>query len=209
MSWSEYAQAARELAELRRADAATEADRASLSETAEGDLDKLGKHLVAQKANLTDLAKTLRLPAPWFGRAERSPVTDLAVALHHSADAANAADVAARAAEDAATRPLLLPDFSPVARNALLYLIAAIIGWLLQCGLLSFNSETEFSVIAWSLCGLPAIAFFLGFGLVATVGQPRIGSGYPKNVQLGGAICFVGMPVAWIVLVALMQFIRP
>jgi hypothetical protein len=208
VSWSEYARAARDLAELRRAEEAAAADRAAVSRTAGDDLDKLASHLDAQKDLLHRLAGTLKLPEPWTGTADRSSVTDVSQALHLAADAANAADVEARRAETIGTRPILFPDASPTARNALIYGAWAGVGWLLQCGLMSASQETNFDTLAWSLCGLPALAFFAGYITVATVGQPRVGAGLPKQARLGGAICFVGMPVAWIALIAVLNIIR-
>lgn len=208
MSWSEYARAARDLAELRRAEDAAAADRAEVSRTAADDLDRLTRHLEAQEDLLHRLARTLKLPAPFIGKADRSSVTDVAQALHLAADAANAADVEARRAEHIGTRPILLPDASPTARNALIYGGWAGLGWLLQCGLMTFSDETDFGVLAWSLCGLPAIAFFAGYLTVSTLGQPRVGGDLPKQARLGGVICFGGMTLAWIALIAAFSFLR-
>jgi hypothetical protein len=208
VSWAEYTRAARELADVRRDDAAADADRAAVLRTANDDLEKLTKHLTAQERFLVNLAKTLRLPAPFIGPASRSSVTDVAQALHRAADAANAADAEARLAERVATRPLLLPDASPGARNGAIYGAWAFLGWLLQCGLVSFSSLTDFGAVAWSLCGLPALAFFGGYITVSTLGQPRVGAGYPRQPRLGGAICFGGMLLAWIALIAFFSFIR-
>jgi hypothetical protein len=202
VSWSDYARAARELAELRRVEDAAAADRAAVTRTAADDLDNLTRHLEAQQDLLHKLAGTLKLPEPWIGRADRSSVTDVAQALHLAADAANAADVEARRAEHIGTRPILLPDVSPTTRNVIVYSGWAGLGWLLQCGLLVAGEENDFGTIAWSLCGLPAIAFFAGYLTVATVGQPRVGARPPKQARLGGAICFIGMPLLWIALVA-------
>jgi hypothetical protein len=208
VTWAEYTQAARELAELRRGDAATHADRTALAQSANADLTELTRHLAAQQTHLVNLAKTLRLPEPWFGTVARSPVTNLPEALHRAADAANAADDEARAAEQAGSRPLLLPDLAPTGRNALIYGGCALVGWLFQCALVSFGPETDFGTIAWSLCGLPALAFFAGYLTVSTLGQPRVGKAYPKDVRLGGLICFVGMPLAWIALIAGFALLR-
>jgi hypothetical protein len=208
VSWAEYTRAARELAEMRRADAVAEADQAAVLRTANDDLEKLTKHLTAQERFLVNLAKTLRLPEPFIGPASRSSVADVAQALHRAADAANAADAEARQAERTATRPLLLPDASPGVRNAAIYGAWAFLGWLLQCGLSFLGPETDFGSVAWSLCGLPALAFFGGYITISTLGQPRVGAGYPKQARLGGAICFGGMFVAWIALIAFFAFIR-
>jgi hypothetical protein len=208
VSWAEYTRAARELADLRRADEAAATDRASVVRTAGDDVDRLTTHLEAQREYLVSLAKKLKLPEPWIGPADRSPVTDVAQALHRAADAANAAEAEARRAERAGSRPLLLPDASPTARNAFIYGGWAFAVWLLQCGLVTFSQSNDFGVLAWSLCGLPALAFFGGYITVSTLGQPRVGAEYPKQARLGGAICFGGMLLAWVGLVALLQFIR-
>ena len=107
-----------------------------------------------------------------------------------------------RRAEHIGTRPIWLPDASPTTRNVITYSAWAMIGWVLQCGLLLASAENDFGTIAWSLCGLPAVAFFAGYLTVSTVGQPRVGASHPKQARLGGAICFVGMPLLWIALVA-------
>lgn len=208
MSWAEYTRAARELAELRRANEAAVAERASVARTAGEDLDRLTTHLEAQRDYLVGLATKLKLPDPWIGPATRSSVTDVAEALHRAADAANAAETEARRAERAGSRPLLLPDASPTARNALIYSAWAFAAWLLQCGLVTISPANDFGVLAWSLCGLPALAFFGGYITVSTLGQPRVGAAYPKHARLGGAICFGGMLLAWVGLVALLQFVR-
>lgn len=208
VSWAEYARAARELADLRRADDAAAADRVAAVRTAGDDLQRLSTHLETQREYLVDLAKKLKLPEPWIVAGSRSPVTDVAEALHRAADAANAAETEARRAERSASRPFLLPDASPTARNALIYGGWTFAAWLLQCGLVTFTQPTDFGSLAWSLCGLPAVAFFGGYLTVSTLGQPRVGADYPKQARLGGVICFGGMFLAWIGLIALLQFIR-
>jgi hypothetical protein len=208
VSWAEYTQAARELADVRRADESAAADRAAVARTAGDDLERLTTHLEVQRDYLQALGKKLKLPVPDLGPAHRSPITDVAEALHRAADAANAADTEGRRAERAGSRPLLLPDASPTARNALIYGGWTFAAWLLQCGLVNFSPVNDFGVLAWSLCGLPALAFFGGYITVSTLGQPRVGAEYPKQARLGGAICFGGMLLAWIGLVALLQFIR-
>lgn len=207
VSWSEYARAARELAELRQAEEASVASRAADARTSADDLERLTEFLENQHDMLQKLAEKLKLPEPWIGKSDRSSVTDMAQALHLAADAGNAADAEARRAEHVGTRPILLPDVSPTARNAIIYSGWALVGWLLQCGLMFAGEENDFGVIAWSLCGLPAIAFFAGYLTVSTLGQPRVGASYPKQAKLGGAICFAGMPLLWIALVALRSFL--
>jgi hypothetical protein len=207
VTWAEYAEAARELAQVRRADVAAHADRASLAGTAERDLARLDKHLDAQRTQLVSLAKTLKLPEPWFGAVERSPLTDLPEALHRAADAAKAAEAEALTAEQAGARPALFPSLAPTTRNVAIYSGWALVGWLLQCGLTFVSSETDLSAILWSLCGLPALAFFGAYLTISTVGQPRVGTHYPKQPGLGGAITFGGMLLVWIALVVLRSFV--
>ena len=143
MSWAEYTRAARELADLRRADDTAAADSAAAARTAGDDLHRLTSHLETQREYLLDLATRLKLPEPWIGQTGRSPVTDVAQALHRAADAANAAEAEARKAERAASRPILLPDASPTARNVAIYSAWAFAAWLLQCGLSTFTADRK------------------------------------------------------------------
>jgi hypothetical protein len=208
VSWAEYTRAARELADLRRADDSAAADRAAAARTAGDDLDRLTTYLETQREYLLDLARKLKLPEPWIGPGSRSPVTDVAQALHRAADASNAAEAEARKAERAASRPILLPDASPTVRNVAIYSAWAFAAWLLQCGLSTFTAANDFGALAWSLCGIPAVAFFGGYLTVSTLGQPRVGADHPKQVRLGGVICFGGLALAWIATIALLGFLR-
>jgi hypothetical protein len=197
------------LARVRRDDAASRAHDSEVARAAQAEIDRLTRHLNAQRGQLSNLAKALRLPEPAPGAVGRSSTADLGVALQQSAEATNRADVEARRAEHLAHQPALLPGFSPTGRNALVYSGWCLVGWLAQCALSAVAPETSFGVLAWSLCGLPALAFFAGYLTIATAGQPRIGGDeYPKNPRLGGVICFVGMPLAWLLLIAAVTFVR-
>jgi hypothetical protein len=91
----------------------------------------------------------------------------------------------------------------------LIYTAWALLGWLAQCGLFVISSETNFGTLAWSLCGLPAVAWFAGYLTISLGAQPRMAGGeFPKSPKLGGVICFAGMPLAWLLLVAAFTFIR-
>ncbi|GAA4693998.1 hypothetical protein [Phytohabitans rumicis] len=77
---------------------------------------------------------------------------------------------------------------------------------LAQAALFAFAPETSVGVAVWSLCGLPAMAFFAGYLTITLAGQPRVGGRYPANARLGGLICFIGMPLGWVLLIAASQF---
>ena len=209
-SFDAYTDLVRQISALRQADHHRHTDTQERAAALQANLDRLTARHTAQATHLVELARTLKLPAPTLQAPQPSGVADPRDALHHATQALDAADTDARHAEDAANRPALLPDLSPTARNTFVYIGCAAAGWLLQCGLFVAISETSFGVLAWSLCGLPALAFFAGYLTVATLGQPRLSTGPApsRNVGLGGVICFVGMPLAWLLLIALFTVLR-
>ena len=208
MSGEQYADLVRQVSALRHADAGEAAGRQHTAHAVQADIDRLTTRLAAQRAHLTQLAQQIKLPAPRFDLPPPSGVSDPAEAAHRAERAITAADVAAQDAHHLAGRPVILPGLSPAARAAAIYAGCAGIGWLAQCGLFLASSETDFGVLAWSLCGLPALAFFAGWLTVATLGQPRtIGGQLPHHVRLGGLICFLGMPIAWIGLIAIFSIL--
>jgi hypothetical protein len=208
-AWNDYTDTARQLAALRRDHAAANTRHQMAAQAGQADIDRIGRHLDTQRAQLTDLARMLRLPEPNLHAAGRSAVSNVPQAVQHAAAAANTADTEARRAEQAAGQPALLPGMTPTGRNALIYTTWALIGWLAQCGLMTFVAHTDFGVAAWSLCGLPALAWFAGYLTITIAGQPRIvGGEYPKSLKLGGVICFIGMPLAWLLLIAAFSLLR-
>ena len=209
MTWAAYAQAAKDLSEVRRKAEEQHAEQSSVLAGAERDVERISGYLATQRNRLSNIARLTRLPEPHLGGIGRSSESDLGEALRRAVEAANSAESAASEAEERATQPALLPGLPPSARNGLIYAAWAFLGWLAQCVLVSLAGNANFGVALWSLCGLPAVAFFAGYLTISIGGQPRIaGSELPKNVRLGGVICFVGMPLAWLFLIAVMSFAR-
>ncbi len=207
MSWAAYTETARQLSTVRRDAAEQHSAHQSTVTTAQADLDRLTIFLNAQRERIVALAQVLRLPPPFLDNIPRSSEIDVQTALHLAADAAKFADSYARQAEDRARQPTLLPGMSPTPRNALIYSAWAFVCFIAQCGLAAAASDS-FGFFAWSLCGLPAIAFFGGYATIAFGGQPRMAEGqYPRNPQIGGLICFVGLPIAWLFLTAALSLI--
>ena len=205
--WAGYTDAAQQMSAIRGEEQARAGQLAAGTRDGKVHVDRLTRRLAAQRQHLTQLAVTLRLPAPQFGGIVRSGVPDPGEALRLAATAADAADTAARTAERRATRPPLLPDLTPLARNSLVYAAAAVLGTVASIAIFTISPGTRYGriplqLVPWSLCGLPALAFFAGYLTISLLGQPRIGGGGTRSVRLGGAICFVGMPILWFIFIA-------
>lgn len=225
MSWSSYADLARQLDSVRRTEAERTTRQRHDAESGRVALDQLVNRLTGQQADLTHAADQLRMrmrridPAP-------SAARTLTEALAQAERAADASDEAREEALRRARRPQFLPDVSPVARNAAVYGLCAAVALVFQTALALLAERVDTVTAAlWALCGLPVIAFFVGYLAIGVVAAPRIPPTPPhqdrtgrrpgskpgradpdRSPRLGFAICFLALPVAWLMLVLLRQF---
>jgi len=227
MSWGSYAEAARRLDEVRRSDAERTTQQRHEAETGRVALDRLVDRLAGQQADLTGAATTLRMrmrlidPVP-------STAHTLAEALRQAEQAADAADQARENALRRGRQPQFLPDASPVTRNAAVYGMCAGVALVFQAGLALLGDRVDtVGAALWSLFGLPVIAFFVGYLVIGVVAIPRIPPTPPsqpdrpgrrgqpnrrtadpdRSPRLGLAICFLALPVAWVVLLVLRELV--
>jgi len=207
MRWDEYVEASRRLAELRGQESLRQAQTQQRVAAGRASVEQLRERLDAQADHLVGLSARLREATPATGDVARTGLMDLDEAVRHAWEAIGQADTAARQAEERGMRPVLLPGISPTGRSVLVYGAATAVMWLVSCGLFTFSPQSggaSVGLLLWSICGLPAIAFFGGFLTLAIFGRARVQSAgqdhYSK--RLGGLICFVGMSVGWILFVA-------
>ncbi|MEN3307773.1 MAG: hypothetical protein V7603_3975 [Micromonosporaceae bacterium] len=223
--WVEYAEAAQRLAEVRRGEErrlATGQERAAGMRAA---ADQLRRRLDAQRAHLLNVARTLRLAEPSFGEAGRGGLTDADEAARAAWEAVKEADRAATEAANRGHQAGFLPGVPPTLRNAAVYAGTTALLAVVSVGLVLFGARSQDRQIPtwtmpWSLCGLPAVAFFAGYFIIVNFAHPRVAdepvgtapqsgrgrrTGRPKrtaSVRLGGLICLLGMWLAWAVAVS-------
>ncbi|HKS99919.1 MAG TPA: hypothetical protein VJT31_10345 [Rugosimonospora sp.] len=208
MNWVEYTEAAQRLAEVRRQEGERQAGVQERTGGLRTESDRLKHRLTGQRNRLLELAQELRLTAPALGEVPRSGLADTDEAVRRAWEAVEQADGAMHQTRERATRPTLLPGMQPVARNALVYASTTALFAIVSCGLVIFGTSRSLTsgrsplwTAPWSLCGLPALAFFAGYFIVANFGRPRVDTGQPHNrsVRLGGLICFAGMWLIWLI----------
>lgn len=207
MRWAEYADAARGLADVRDREALRHARVAERAAVGLAAVDRLRQRIAAQRGHLAGLAVRLGEPRPSFEGVARSGLADVDEALRRAWQAVEQADAEARRAADRASQPALLPGMSPAGRNALVYAAATLVAWLASCGLYAFSPEAgsaSVGLLAWSLCGLPGLAFSAGYLTIAVFGSPRMPAAGKAHhsVRLGGVICFGGMWFGWMLFLA-------
>ena len=197
----------RRLAEVRGQEAARQSQtqqRAAAGRTA---VEQLQRRLAAQRDHLAGVAMRLGEPQPSLDGAARTGLTDADEAIRRAVQAIDQADAEARQAEERGMRPVLFPTMSTNGRNALVYSAATFVMWLVSCGLYTFSpqsGDTSIGLLLWSMCGLPAIAFFGGYLVISIFGRPRVQplGQVHHSARLGGLVCFGGMLLGWILFLA-------
>jgi hypothetical protein len=205
VDWGEYAATSRRLTAIRLAEIARRSKVQEGTATGRDAVEQLKGHLAAQREHLTALALRLREPRPSFGGAARGGVAGMDEAVRRGRDALTHADAEARRAEERGHQPALLPGMSGTARNVLVYLATTLVASVASCGMSAASPDADLGkipigLLPWSLCGLPAVAFFGGYFTIAAFGRPRIRTGEKAShsVRLGGLICFGGMWLVWL-----------
>jgi hypothetical protein len=200
VNWAEYTEAARHLAEVRSREADRVAELRQRGEHARDEVEKISEALEKQREQLTKLATELRLPPPTSAGLLPVGASDVDEASKAGRAALKNATTYGQQAERRSYQPGLLPGLPPGARNLVVYaactVVAAIITFVVFGSYDSTKSAMSFTFVAWSVCGLPAMAFFAAYAIITFFGRPRVAADQrsaTRSVRLGGLICFVGM----------------
>ncbi|MGH3656143.1 MAG: PspA/IM30 family protein [Micromonosporaceae bacterium] len=220
MSWQQYTALARRLDTARRDEATQAAELKQETESGRVGLDRLVDRLTEQQAALHEAAHQLRTRMPQINPAPSSALT-AREALTRAQAAADTSESEREYALNRAQQPQLLPHWSTTPRNAVVYASCAGVALVLQVILMLLSGQIDATTVAlWSLCGLPVIAFFVGYLVIGIVGVPRIppkpaerddqGRVIPpkkrmapqldRTPKLGFAICFLTLPVFWLLI---------
>ncbi len=218
MTFQQYATLARRLDAVRRGEAELTAGQRKEVEEGRVTLDRLVDRLTEQQAALTEAAGHLRIRMPLIDPAPSSALT-AREALTQAEAATAASDHDREYALERAVQPRFLPGATTLVRNGAVYGLcagAAVVVSLMLQVVIGDNDRT--TVMLWSLLGLPMVAFFVGYLLIGIVGVPRIpplppthdDRGLPlppskrvlpplrRTPRLGLAICFVAVPLFWL-----------
>ncbi|GIF09159.1 hypothetical protein [Actinoplanes siamensis] len=202
MQWAEYTELSRRLADLQSREAVRKEDLQQRVSAARAAVDQLQRRLVVQREHLLGLGQRLREPQPALDGVTNTGLNDLDEAVRRAREALDQADAEARQAEERGMRPVLLPSMSPTGRNVLVYSASTLAMWLVACGLSSLASNRSAGLVLWSLCGLPALAFFAGYIVISVFARPRMQTlnQVDHMVRIGGLICVLGTVACWLVL---------
>ncbi|WP_412543424.1 hypothetical protein R8Z50_13385 [Longispora sp. K20-0274] len=131
---------------------------------------------------------------------------DLEAALREAAALDDTARRELARATDLAGLPPLLPRAGTRTRNAAVYAgwaaVALVAQWTLILAGPGHGTDL-FTIIAWSVCGIPTLALFAGAVTCGFAASPRLRAagrrGHPteRSLALGGFLCFVALPVTW------------
>jgi hypothetical protein len=197
--WQRYVDLIRELDVERTAEETRTAGQREGAAAAALQVERLSPLLIDQGAEITQLARRLRIGQPKLAAEpadpERSAEGSYQLAVQATRLSARAASFA-REAHSLATRPRFLPGVPAGLRNCLLYLGWAGLGFLVQLAILRQNQDASFFVI---LFGIPAVTFLVGLVSVATLGRAPLSAQRPgRSVRAGVLICFGLFPVVMI-----------
>ncbi len=182
---STYASLARQLDSVRRGEQEFAAGQKRELASGRKALDQLVDRLTEQQAAMHQAGFELRLRMP---KVDPAPSTGL-TAREALAQAERSADTSDRERENALLRaqgPRLLPGWSVVARNTVIYSGCAVGALVVQVVLALLADQMDpATVFLWSFIGLPMIAFFTGYFLVGFLGVPRIAAKPAERDQHG------------------------
>lgn len=168
---------------------------------------RLHERLTAQAARLGTAANELGLPAPRLSAESAPAAPDVGAALGRAETAMRQADTALSQALRTGTMPMLLPEASPALRATLVYGTYSVVAWIVQFVLLA-ATDYQLRAALLSLCGLPMLAFGAGVLTLHSLGQPRAGERIAYSMRLGGVICFVALPLMWLMLLVAFALLR-
>ena len=171
------------------------------------ELSVLTVRLGAQHDSLVALATRAQLPAPWLEGVTPAGFTTVEQMLAGARAALDGADEHLAAVQQHVCPPLL-PSAAPTARAALVFGAWSLAAVVVQCGLLVLTDGTNAGAAVVSLCGMPLVAVGGSLVTLLAAGQPKVGARIAYPIKAGVVLCLLGMPLAWILLLAGLAVLR-
>ncbi|HET9657210.1 MAG TPA: hypothetical protein VFP72_17795 [Kineosporiaceae bacterium] len=196
--WQHYVDLIRALDAERDAEEQRTSVQRQGAETAALEVERLTPLLIDQGAELTHLARRLRLAQPRLSaepqEVSASPYELVVLAIRATARASSHA----REAHQLATRPRFLPGWPSGLRNFLLYLGWALLALLVQYRSMAVDANANAVVV---LVGIPALAYIAGLLTVRALGSAPLAVVRPhRSARLGALICFGMFPLSLLVI---------
>jgi hypothetical protein len=187
--WQRYIDLIRALDAERAAEEARTANQRQGAEAAALEVERLAPLLIDQGAELSHLARRLRISPP---RLSAQPVADADLGPYELVVQATRltarAGSYAREAHALGTRARFLPAAPAGFRNFVIYLLWALAGLGVQYGIVSADSSASMVVV---LIVVPLVAYVGGLISVSALGRAPLAVDRPgRSARMGALICF-------------------
>ena len=197
--WQHYIDLIRELDTERTAEELRTAGQRQGAQAAALEVERLAPLLIDQGAELSHLARRLRISQPKLtaelSESARSDAGAYELVVQATRLTARAGSYA-REAHTLATRPRFLPAAPAALRNGAIYLGWALLGLVVQLGILRQNQSASFFLI---LFGIPVVTFLAGLISVSLFGRAPLGvERAGRSARAGVLICFGLFPAVMI-----------
>ena len=196
-AWDDYLAAARELSALRAEDARRDRERDAWVTSRRDELNELGARVHKQRTTLEEVSTYVKMPLRIpVQQAPQIAGTDVDEAMRAARDDVQATTALMVETDYLAHRSPLLPRWRTDERNAVVYGFFALLGLLVQMGVIVNAAAQEDTLsgrgwVTFTCFIVPFAAFACGWLAIGVLCRPRLMAGgkLPRNPRLGLIVC--------------------